>query len=332
MGSPFEAFVVRETAPGVFEQSIETPTTDDLPSAELLIRVEYSSLNYKDALAATGRKGIMRYPGTPGVDAAGVIVESRDRRFTPGDQVMAGIDLRRTLYGAFERYIRVPAAWAMPLPRSMSMRDAAIYGAAGFTAGLSVDALQRNGVIPAGGEVLVTGATGGVGGFAVGLLSGLGYDVAAVSGKPEKTDYLMFLGASRVIDRHVFEAGEERALLHERWAGVIDTVGGNMLSTALRGAKYGGTVTCCGNVASNELCTSVFPFILRAVKLIGIDAVKTPTRQRHRIWAKLADAWRLDTLDSISEEISLRELSGRIASMIDGTHTGRTIVNLAATV
>ena len=330
MGKSFKAFIVREVNPDVFERRIETRTTDDLPAGDVLVRVEYSSLNYKDALAASGRRGIMRYPGTPGVDTTGVVMESRDRRFSPGDQVIAGIDLRKNNAGGFAGYIRVPAAWVMKLPCGMSIRDAAVYGVAGFTAGLCVETLEHNSIKPAGGEILVTGATGGVGGFAIGILSKAGFDVVAVSGKPEKNDYLRFLGASRIIDRHEFEASMERPLLAERWAGVIDTVGGNILSTAIRGLRYGGTVASCGNVASNELCTSILPFILRAVRLIGIDAVQTPTRLRNRIWNRLAGEWRLDTIDTITEEITLCGLSRSIDSMIDGTHTGRTIVRLGA--
>jgi acrylyl-CoA reductase (NADPH) len=324
----FQAMVVREMANGVFTRQIEDRTLDDLPEGDVLIRVRYSSLNYKDALSATGNKGVTRkYPHTPGIDAAGVVEESDGEAFRVGDQVLVtGYDLGMNTPGGFGQYIRVPAAWIVRLPEHLTLRESMIYGTAGFTAALSVYRLEQHGVTPDQGEILVTGASGGVGSIAVGILAQDGYQVVAATGKPDAEQYLLDLGANRVIPRDEARDTTGKALLSGRWAGTVDTVGGEYLATALKTTRYGGAVTCCGNVASAELTTTVFPFILRGVSLLGVDSVNCPPGLRWDLWQKLASAWKLPYLNHLASERTLAELDVEIDRILQGRQRGRLVV------
>jgi acrylyl-CoA reductase (NADPH) len=327
----FQAMVVRESANGEFTRQVEDRTIDDLPAGDVLIRVHYSSLNYKDALSASGNRGVTKkYPHTPGIDAAGVVRESTGEAFQPGDKVLVtGYDLGMNTPGGFGQYIRVPAAWVVRLPEHLTWRESMIYGTAGFTAALSVYKLEGQGIPPDQGEILVTGATGGVGSLAVSILARDGYQVVAATGKPEAAPYLLDLGARRVIPRDQALDTSSRALLSARWAAVVDTVGGEYLVTALKAVQYGGVVTCCGNVASAELVTTVYPFILRGVSLLGIDSVNCPPGLRWDLWQKLGSDWKLPFLERIASERTLADLNTEIDRILKGQQQGRVVVNLA---
>ena len=333
MASPknFKAMVVSEAADGKFIREIKEKSLSDLPANDLLIEVKYSSLNYKDALSATGNKAVTRsYPHTPGVDAAGVVAESTDSKFTVGDQVIVtGYDLGMNTPGGFGQYIRVPAGWAVKLPPGLNLRDSMAYGTAGFTAALSVVKLQQFGLRQDSGEVLVTGATGGVGSIAVAILAKLGFQVVAATGKTEENDFLSNLGAKEVISREEANDTSGRSILKGRWAGVVDTVGGNILATAIKSAKYHGLVTCCGNAMSPELAVSVFPFILRGVSLLGIDSVACPTETRLQIWQRLAQEWKVDFSSGLISECSLPVLNEKIDAILTGGIRGRVVVHLS---
>lgn len=326
----FTAFVVRETSEGSFQREILTQTVDQLPPGDVLVNVRYSSLNYKDALSASGNRGVSKhYPHTPGIDAAGVVISSDDARFRIGDEVICtGYDLGMNTDGGFAQMIRVPGAWLVPKPEGLSLLQTMQLGTAGFTAALCVDALLRNGVSPDKGPVLITGATGGVATIAILLLRRIGFHVAAVSGKEEAKGFLGTLGVEEVIDRTHFLADCERALLPAQWAGVVDTVGGIVLATAIKGTGFDGVVTSCGNAASGELPLNVYPFILRGVHLIGIYSANCPMDKRLRIWQILAKDWQLQQLAELCRMITLAELSGEIDRMLAGQSKGRCVLDL----
>jgi len=326
----FTALLVEETEPKKFTRNVVTRSVDDLPPGELLLRVHYSSLNYKDALSATGRPGVTKkYPHTPGIDAAGEVVECADGRFQPGDRVIVtSFDLGMNTAGGFGQCIRVPSAWGVPLPAGLTLRESMELGTAGLTAGLSVWKLAEAGVTPDAGDILVTGATGGVGSLAVGVLAKAGYRVVAATGKAAEADFLRKLGASEVISREQALEGGDRPLGKERWAGVVDCVGGDMLATAIKATRYGGVVTCCGLVGSPELPVNVYPFILRGVSLIGIDSAQCPMGPRQQVWQKLAGDWKPAALETASEECTLKELEPHIQAILEGKHRGRTVINL----
>jgi len=324
----FTAFVVAEKD-GTFKREIKTRTIKDLPDGDLLIKVHYSSLNYKDALSASGNKGVTRnYPHTPGIDAAGTVESSRTDQFKAGDQVIVtSYDLGMNTDGGFGQYIRVPAEWAVRLPDGLTMKEAMTLGTAGLTAGMSVLRLSET-VKPGDGEIIVSGATGGVGSSAISILKNRGYQVAAITGKESETDFLKNLGADTVILRDDFEALANKPLLKPLYAGAIDTVGGGILENIIKSIHPMGVVTCCGNVASPKLEITVFPFILRGVSLIGIDSQNYPMKYREQVWQKLAKDWKPSQLDHTSTEISLEELDDKIDSMLNGKLKGRTVVNL----
>lgn len=330
MTASYKAMVVTEIEKGKFSRDIVTRDISLLPAGEVLINVRYSSLNYKDALSATGNRGVTKeYPHTPGIDAAGVVVESTNTNFHTGDQVLVtGYDLGMNTSGGFSQYIRVPGEWTVKLPQDLSLRESMIYGTAGFTAALSVDKLVNYGIKPADGDILVTGATGGVGSVAVSILHKLGYQIIAGTGKPQSKDMLLQLGAKDIVLRDELDDQSGRPLVKGRWAGVIDTVGGNILATALKSTNYGGCVTSCGNVASHELLTTVFPFILRGIALLGVDSVQCPMGLRVGIWDKLSKLWKPDNLNEHVAEVSLQELNDKIDLILSGKLQGRTIVNL----
>jgi acrylyl-CoA reductase (NADPH) len=329
-GKMFKAMVVQQNPDNTFIRPITEKSLDDLPPGEVLIKVDYSSLNYKDALSATGHRGVTRkYPHTPGIDAAGVVEESESADFRPGDEVLVtGFDLGMNTSGGFGRYVRVPSAWVVKLPEHLSLRQSMAYGTAGFTAALSVFHLVEHKIGPDQGEILVTGATGGVGSIAVAILARAGYRVVAASGKQEARQFLSDLGAREVISRDEASDTSGKPLLKGRWAGAIDTVGGNILATAIKSTQYGGVVTCCGNVASPDLATTVYPFILRGVSLLGVDSAACPGDIRREIWRRLAGAWKVEQLERLSSERSLEQLDPEIDRILQGKLKGRIVVNL----
>jgi acrylyl-CoA reductase (NADPH) len=326
----FTALIVEEAESNTFTRRIGLRTIGELPQGELLVKVHYSSLNFKDALSATGRPGVTKhYPHTPGIDAAGEVVECSDGSYDPGDKVIVtGYDLGMNTSGGFGQYIRVPSHWAVPLPAGLTLRESMILGTAGFAAGLSVWKLIFNGVQPADGEILVTGATGGVGSIAVAVLAKAGFRVIAATGKLSERDYLLSIGATGVIGRDEVLTGMERPLMKERWAGVIDVVGGATLAAAIKSTRSRGTVICCGLVGSPDLTVNVFPFILRGVSLLGIDTAHCTPEQRLALWAKLAGHWKPTKLDSLAEECTLQTLEDKIQAILNGGIRGRTVVNL----
>ena len=301
----FKALWVTEAPHGVYETQVVERDTGDLPAGDVLIRVQYSSLNYKDALSASGNRGVTRkYPHTPGIDAAGVVAESSVAEFAAGDEVIVtGYDLGMNTAGGFGQYIRVPAAWVIKRPQGLSLREAMILGTAGLTAALCVEKLERSGLRPDHGSVLVTGASGGVGSIAVELLAKLGYTVAAATGKL-------------------------KPLLKEQWAGAVDTVGGDILFNVVKSLQYGGSVACCGLTAGAGFKASVLPFILRGVNLLGVDSVELPLVVKASMWDKLSLQWKLDNLEEVAREIALEELPGAINQILAGKLVGRVLVNL----
>jgi putative YhdH/YhfP family quinone oxidoreductase len=329
----FKALVVEETDDKKYTRQILDKTIDDLPAGDVVVEVHYSSLNYKDALSASGNKGVTRnYPHTPGIDAAGVVSESTDSAFKPGDEVIVtSYDLGMNTAGGFGQYIRVPGQWVVPLPKGLTSREAMCYGTAGFTAGLSCyQLIVCGGILPEDGEVLVSGATGGVGSIAVAILAKLGYSVAAVNGLVDESDYLKEIGAQRIIS--IEEAADQsgRPLLKSLWAGSIDAVGGDILATTIKSANANAVVTTCGNVASPELPINVYPFILRGVSLVGIDSQNCPMPHRLKTWEKLADEWKIPMMEAVVEEITITDLNQAIDRMLQGKHKGRAIVNMKA--
>jgi putative YhdH/YhfP family quinone oxidoreductase len=306
----------------------------DLPANDTLIRVHYSSLNYKDALSATGNRGVTRrYPHTPGIDAAGEVVESESADFKPGDEVIVtGYDLGMNTPGGFGQYVRVPSAWVVQKPEGLTLRESMVLGTAGLTAALSVYQLQRHAVAPEQGDVLVTGASGGVGCLAVVILSQLGYRVVAATGKADVSDWLKQLGAQEILSRDDVRDASGKALLKERWAGVVDTVGGDILATAIKATKRGGCVACCGNAASPELHITVYPFILRGVTLQGVDSAETPMPLRLQMWHNLANAWKPspEAFEAIAQIVTLDDLSPMIDAILHGRIRGRVVVDVGS--
>lgn len=326
----FSAYVVRETSPGHFVGAIEQRTIKDLPPGEVLLQVRYSSLNYKDVLSASGNRGVTKcYPHTPGIDAAGVVISSSSPLVKCGDDVICmGYDLGMNTAGGLGQFIRVPASWVVKKPDTISLLQAMQIGTAGFTAAQSVLALMDNSVTPEKGEILVTGSSGGVGSIATHLLSELGFRVTALTSKERVQEYLLSLGAKTVLSPKVLLEDRHKFLLSERWAGVIDTVGGDILATAIKGLHFDGVATCCGNAASAELILTVYPFILRGVHLIGIYSANCPREKRLKVWQKLAAEWQLPMLKDMSRTISLSGVSREVDAMLAGKTIGRCVVDL----
>ncbi len=307
-----KALVIEETSNG-FVKSIQSKSIDDLPKGDVLIRVHYSSLNYKDALSASGNKGITKqYPHTPGIDAAGVVEQSDDQRFAKGDKVIVtGYDLGMNTSGGFGQYIRVPANWVVPLPATMSLKEAMVYGTAGFTAAQMIDKL-------------------GVGSMAVAILHKLGCEVTALSGKTTKEadDYLKALGANEVLSRQAFVGQASRPLLKGTYAAAIDTVGGTVLENMVKSVQPYGAVCCCGNAASPEIQLTVFPFILRGVSLLGVSSQNYPMDKRLQLWQKLATDWKIEDTSKLYTSISLDTLPKTIDNMLEGNIKGRFVVDM----
>ena len=330
MSYTFQAYVVRISDDKNYVRTIEERSIDDLPQGEVLIRVHYSSLNYKDGLSSIGDRGVTRhYPHTPGIDAAGIIESCDSSEFKAGDPVVIiSYDLGANTAGGFGQFIRVPADWVMPLPKGLSLRESMIYGTAGFTAGLCVNALQHHGLTPERGPIVVTGSTGGVGSVSVALLAGLGYSVSASTGKQDAKNFLKKLGASKVIERKAVNDESGRTILKEVWAGAIDTVGGNTLATLLKACKQGGAVAATGLVESTKLPITVFPFIWRGVSLLGIYASGTTMSMRQEIWSRLAKEWKLEELEHIAVDCKLEQLDHEIDRILVGDQRGRVVIDL----
>ncbi|MXW53568.1 MAG: YhdH/YhfP family quinone oxidoreductase [Gammaproteobacteria bacterium] len=329
----FQALRVEKSDDGSFKRTVQERTVDELPPGDLLIDVRYSSLNYKDALSATGAPGVTRnYPHTPGIDVAGVVLDSQSEGFREGDEVIAiGFDLGMDTDGGFAQRVRIPATWALPLPAGLSLRESMILGTAGFTAALCIHKLEDAGMRPGHGPVLVTGATGGVGSVAVHLLSSLGYQAFAASGKSSQTEFLKALGAHEVLSREDVSNDSHRPLQREKWAGVVDTVGGDMMMNAIKALNYGASLAACGLVQSPTFTGTVLPFILRHVNLLGVDSVELPLDQKATIWDKLSSNWKIDSLESLATVLSLETLSDCIDKILEGKMVGRGLVDLSQT-
>jgi acrylyl-CoA reductase (NADPH) len=328
----FRCYLVSKDPSGKTQGQVAERDLSELPAGEVLIRVAYSSLNFKDALSATGHPGVTRkFPHVPGIDVAGVVVSSRDSVVKEGDEVLVtGFDMGQNTWGGFAEFIQVPTAWVMPLPKGLSLRESMIYGTAGLTAGQCLEALQRNEITPASGKILVTGSTGGVGSLAVAILAQAGYEVEAATGKAAEQDRLVEIGAREVIARDAVNDTSTKTLLPPRWAGAIDTVGGSTLTTIVRSLEHSGCVAACGLVGGTDLPLTVYPFILRGVTLAGVDSALCPMATRSRIWHQLAGPWRPPRLEKLAtEEITIDSLDGAIQRILAGQVVGRVLVKPA---
>jgi acrylyl-CoA reductase (NADPH) len=316
---------------GKTQVSIEHLDRDSLPAGDVLVRVRYSDLNYKDGLAVTGRPGVIRkFPMIPGIDLAGVVEESASADWKAGDPVViTGFGLSETVWGGYAELARVDAKWLVRLPRGMTLKQAMAIGTAGFTAMQCVVELERHGVVPGGREVLVTGAAGGVGSVAVAVLAKLGYKVVASTGRAELGDYLRSLGASEILDRNTLAAPSKRPLDSERWAGAVDSVGGDTLAAIVRGLAANGSVAACGVAGGAALNTTVFPFILRGVKLLGVNSVYISQSDRQLVWERLTRDLPLPLLDSMTEEAPLEAVFELGEKIIGGGVRGRTVIKIS---
>lgn len=323
----FKAWRVNETN-GEYQGTEQTLSTSDLPEGEVLIRVSHSSLNYKDALSASGNKGVTRnFPHTPGIDAAGEVIESATGNPAVGSQVIVtGYDLGMNTAGGFGEYIRVPAAWCVPMPAGWNAHTAMVYGTAGLTAGLCVQKLLTMGAKPEQGKFAVTGASGAVGTVAVEILAGLGFDVVAISGKASHADALKSLGAKEVLGRDTL-AEEKKPMLKPVFANAIDTVGGTPLAELLKQIQPGGSVSICGLVAGPQLNTTVLPFILRGVNLLGVDSVEIPLADKQAVWEKLAGEWKCPKTEASARDIGRSELADALKAFLKGESSGKIVLN-----
>ncbi len=327
----FSCFLVEKDASGHVQRGVTQRPMNELPPGDVLVRVAFSSLNYKDALAAEGHPGVVRkLPHVPGIDAAGKVVESSDARFIAGQEVViTGYELGANQWGGWAEFVRVPADWIVPLPAGMSLKETMVLGTAGFTAAQCVNAIVLNGVTPDMGEILVTGATGGVGCLAVKLLAKLGYPVVAVTGKQHLVPRLYEWGAGRVLSREEAVSKSDKPLLSAFWAGAVDTVGGTTLATIIRETKPYGVIAACGLVGGADLNLTVHPFILRGVTLAGISSSLLPHDRRVEIWRKLSQEWRLEGLDELTTTVGLAGLESSIQRILKGEMIGRTLVDLS---
>lgn len=328
----FKALITREREDGTFVSTVEERSIADLPEGEVLIKVKYSGLNYKDALSASGNKGITRnYPHTPGVDAGGIVAESTDDGFKLGDEVIVtGYGLGMNTSGGFAEYIRVPARWVVKKPLGISLKETMIIGTSGFTAASAIYEFIHHGLEPGSGKILITGASGAVGSMAVAMLANMDYQVVASTGKQQAAELLMSLGAAEIVDREAVNDTTGKPLLPGRWVAALDTVGGNTLSTAIRGTADRGIVTNCGMIASNKLDVSVFPFILRAVRLVGIASAETPMKRRLEIWDLISRRLLFPKLNEIARTVTLEEVPAELEQMLKGEQMGKVIVEMGA--
>ncbi|MFV8783060.1 YhdH/YhfP family quinone oxidoreductase [Microbulbifer sp. SA54] len=328
----FRAVQVEEVAPGKYDQIIVERTVASLPENPVLIAVSHSSLNYKDALSAFGNKAVTReYPHTPGIDAVGQVVHDASGAFNAGQQVLVtGYDLGMNTSGGLAERIAVPAGWVAPLPQGLTPREAMTLGTAGLTAALCVEKLLESGARPQDGEVLVTGATGGVGSIAVALLAKLGFRVAAVTGKLESAEFLTSLGAWKVLDRETLAPFADKAIAKPLWAWAVDTVGGETLFNVVKSLAYGGGVAACGMASGAQFQANVFPFILRGISLLGVDSVELPLDKKSAVWEKLAGDWYIgEQLQKIAEDIALEQAPEFLARLHRGHGIGRYVVDMS---
>lgn len=324
-------YLVTKSAANEISAAVSDISADQLPQGNVTIRVACSSLNFKDGLASTGHPGVARrFPHIPGIDAAGTVLASEDPRYGAGAEVLVtGFDLGAGQWGGYSEQIRVPGNWVVPLPAGLSLRESMIFGTAGFTAAIGVEALIAHEITPERGEIVVTGATGGVGCLAVAMLGRLGYRVVAVSGKPESAGFLKELGAAEVVPREAVDDRTDKPLLGARWAGAIDSVGGNTLATIVRSTAPHGCVTACGLVGGVELPLTVHPFILRGVQLVGLDSATYPAEKRPALWAKMAGPWRPNNLDSlVADEVPLEGIAAKVKEILAGKIRGRVLVRI----
>jgi acrylyl-CoA reductase (NADPH) len=321
----FKAFQVEETPNGYTRQMVDKEL-EQLPDNDVTIQVHYSALNYKDALSASGNKGITRnYPHTPGIDAAGVVTESKSERFKPGDQVIVtSYDLGMNTSGGFAEYIRVPADWVVSLPQGLSLHESMMLGTAGLTAAMAIEALEKNGL---SSPIVVTGASGGVGSIAVALLARLGYEVIASTGSESSHNMLKTLGANQIITRQTLSEISERPMLKPVYGGAVDTVGGNTLVNIIKSLQPDSSVAACGLVGGVELPLSVYPFILRGVNLLGIDSQSYPMNKRQSLWNRLGKEWKVD-LEPLTTEITLENVSPAIDNILAGKTQGHILVKI----
>jgi acrylyl-CoA reductase (NADPH) len=324
----FRAFRVFEEHGGV-RGRIVAATLDELGAGDVVIDAAYSSVNYKDALAATGSgKIIRRFPLIPGIDVAGTVTASADARFREGQEVLVtGYDLGVAHDGGYAQRVRVPGDWVVPVPSGLSAFEAMAIGTAGFTAALSLVEMERNGLTPSSGPVIVTGATGGVGSVAIQLLGALGYHVTALTGKDGEHDFLRSLGAKEVLSRNGLQMGT-KPLEKPRWAGAVDAVGGETLAWLTRTMMYNGSIASSGLTGGTEVHTTVLPFILRGVKLLGIDSVMCPAPKRLDVWRRLAGDLKPPNLQAIATEIGIEGLPGAFSTLLQGGARGRFVVKL----
>ena len=329
MNRQFKAMVIDESESGNFHATIQKKSIDDLPDGDLIIKVQYSSLNYKDALSASGNKGVtQKYPHTPGIDSVGIIEESSDPGFSKGTSVIvSGYDLGMNTSGGFSEYIRVPADWAVKLPQNLTARESMIIGTAGLTAGLCVKALAEKHKMK-GLKAVVSGATGGVGCMAVKLLSQLGAEVTALTGKTEASKFLEKIGANDVLSRTNFIESICGPMSKGIWDIGIDVAGGTSLSAILASLKYGGSVACCGLVDSPSFKASVFPFILRSNSLIGVDSAEKPIEDKAEIWNLFSADWKLNDLEDICHTVTLETILPQIDKILSGGQTGRVLIKI----
>jgi len=327
----FKAYRIREVD-GKAAAGFEEVALADLDPGELVVRVAYSSINYKDALAATGAGRIIRrFPCVGGIDLSGTVTESSDSRFTRGDAVICtSYDLGVSHDGGYAEYARVPAGWAVPMPKGMSLFDAMALGTAGYTAALGVVRMEANGLEPGKGPVIVSGATGGVGSIAIDMLSRRGYSVTALTGKESEADYLRMLGAKEVKSRKSLDLSKITPLGKATWAGAVDNLGGDVLAWMASTMMVGGTIAAIGMAASMSLNTTVAPFILRGVSLLGIDSGTTPMSLRSEVWRRLAGDLRPAHLKEITRTVAFDDLAAAFEAFIKGAAKGRVVVDMAA--
>lgn len=330
MTEKFPALLLTEAADGKVSAALQALTSDDLPEGDVTVRVTHSGLNYKDGMIVNGIGRLVRnYPHVPGIDFAGVVETSDSDKYKPGDAVvLTGWRVGEVHWGGYAGRARVKSEWLVPLPKGLTAKRAMAIGTAGFTSMLCVDALETHGLIPGGGEVLVTGAAGGVGSVAVAILARRGYAVAASTGRAEQHDFLRSLGAAAIVDRAELSEPSKRPLEGERWAGAVDTVGGTTLARLLAQVSYGGSVAACGLAGGANLETTVLPFLLRGVNLLGIDSVMQPYDNRLRIWQRLVEDLPMDKLDTLTEEIPLADVPKAANKILKGQVRGRLVVTL----
>ncbi|MCT4639324.1 MAG: YhdH/YhfP family quinone oxidoreductase [Bacteroidales bacterium] len=330
MSNEFRALRVTEKD-GEYIRDIKTLNISDLPEGDLLIYVEYSSLNYKDALSCSGNKGVTRnYPHTPGIDAVGIVKETNSNKFIVGDKVIVtGFDLGMNTDGGLAEYIRVPESWAVKLPENMSTRQAMIIGTAGLTAALCINKLLIAGQKPEMGDIVVTGALGGVGSVAIAILNKIGFKtIAATTDLNDGEDILKIIGADRRVDKTVTNDNSGKVMLKPQWAGAVDVVGGNTLATIIKGCAPNGSISCCGNIGSGDLTTSVYPFILRGVNLLGIDSQNCKSEIRTEVWNRIADEWYPESIEQFVTETTLDNVDEYITLMQNKKSRGRVIVKI----